>query len=129
MKICHGNFCLSKKEFFRKPPVQRTGRTGPACALLEEHHIIRPDYGSLLTRFLLNGLSALYLHIEFVNLGEKSYRCVTLEQRGSHIYMSLGQSLCLSRAHVCKELHVYHFVYFIYSLPLMLLVANLGITK
>ena len=28
-KILYWNFCLSKPEFFRKLPVQKTGRTGP----------------------------------------------------------------------------------------------------
>ena len=29
LKNHHRNFCLSKKEVFRKLPVQKTGRTGP----------------------------------------------------------------------------------------------------
>ena len=45
----HGNFCLSKKEVFRKLPIQKTDWTGPgevpACkvkqGLLHVHLIIR----------------------------------------------------------------------------------------
>ena len=29
LKNHYRNFCLSKQEVFRKPPVQKTGRTGP----------------------------------------------------------------------------------------------------